>query len=488
MNTQQLKDKILQMAIQGKLVKQEPNDEPAKELLKRIKQEKEQLIKEKKIKKPKVLHPIEDDEKHFDIPDSWEWVRLGTICLLNPRNSAPDDVEASFVPMSYIGDGYNNLHNQDTMLWKDIKSGFTHFAENDIAVAKITPCFENKKSVIMKNLVNGIGAGTTELYIIRPLSDTINPEFLFSIFKMDAFVSAGVSTYTGTAGQQRVKKEFVANYPVPLPPTEEQQRIVEKIDVLFTLIDTLEGNKEEMLKAIKETRNKVLDEAIRGNLVEQNPNDEPALELLKRVRIEKEKMVKDKKNKNNKELHLITDEEKPYDIPENWMWIRLGDIGRAQTGTTPSTKNEDYFGGKVPFIKPADISAKGIKYSNDSLTELGLHMGREISRHSNLMVCIGGSIGKTYYTDRVVSCNQQINTVTPFAEIDYKYVHICLTSVFFYRQVVENATGTATPIIKKSKWENLLIPMPPVQEQKRIVEKAERTFMLIECVEAQLSN
>lgn len=198
-----LKNKILDLAIRGKLVEQDPNDEPASVLLEKIKAEKAELVKQGKIKKDKQESHIfkgtdnrhyGDDKNHytyfeqigseikditveipFDIPDSWEWVRLGQICQLNPRNIADDNIEVGFIPMTLIFDGFQNKHAFNVKKWGEIKQGFTHLANNDIGVAKITPCFENRKSVIFSNLPNKIGAGTTELHIIRPYCNIIGP-------------------------------------------------------------------------------------------------------------------------------------------------------------------------------------------------------------------------------------------------------------------------------------------------------------------------
>ncbi len=235
-----IRNLILSLAIKGKLVEQNQDDEKASELIKRIKAEKQRLIDEKVIKKEKPLPPIEDEEIPFDIPNNWEWVRLGEISYLNPRNTAEDNLITSFVPMKLIFDGYENNHLTEDKLWKDIKSGFTHFKDDDIGIAKITPCFENRKSVIFKNLKNGLGAGTTELYIIRVFSKDILNSYLLNIFKSERFIIEGIKTYTGTAGQQRVKKEFVENFLIPLPPIEEQKRIVSKVESLMKICDLLE--------------------------------------------------------------------------------------------------------------------------------------------------------------------------------------------------------------------------------------------------------
>lgn len=239
MKAETLKKSILQYAMQGKLVKQNPDDEPASELLKKIKAEKEQLIKDGKIKKEKPLPPITKDEIPYELPDNWTLARLGDLCTINPRNSVDDKVDAGFIPMTLINDGYLGGHSFETRKWKSIKSGFTHFQTRDIVVAKITPCFQNRKSTIIAELPNNIGAGTTELHVIRDNTRILNMKYLLTILKTEMFIQEGVKNFTGTAGQQRIGRDFVANYIIPLPPIAEQQRIVEKIEELLSIVDCL---------------------------------------------------------------------------------------------------------------------------------------------------------------------------------------------------------------------------------------------------------
>ncbi len=234
-----LRQSILQQAVEGKLCEQNPEDEPASVLLERIQKEKDKLIKEGKIKKPKELPPISNEEKPFALPKGWEWCRLAELYVVNPKNEPNENIEVSFVPMNLISDGFNNKHLSEKRMWFDVKKGYTHFQEHDIGIAKITPCFENRKSVIFKNLYNHIGAGTTELFILRAIRNINNCYILFCL-KNDRFINGGVSTYTGTAGQQRVSKSFIENFLVPIPPLQEQQRIVEKVNKLMLLCDELE--------------------------------------------------------------------------------------------------------------------------------------------------------------------------------------------------------------------------------------------------------
>ena len=246
-----VKSKILDLAIRGQLVPQDPADEPASALLERIRAEKEELIRQGKIKhdkKESVIFRGEDnsyylndgqmtvdiiDDLPFNIPDSWRWVRLKDVFIINPRNKLDDDLDVSFIPMPLIDDGYSGKHTAEVRRWKEVKTGFTHFADGDIGVAKITPCFENRKSTVFENLTNGYGAGTTELHVLRPLGKNIFAQYLLAYVKSDYFVENGKQTFTGDVGQQRISKAYVENAYFPLPPIKEQERIVQQIGIIF---------------------------------------------------------------------------------------------------------------------------------------------------------------------------------------------------------------------------------------------------------------
>ena len=234
-----MKKSILQQAIQGKLVEQRPEEGTAQKLYQQIQAEKQRLIKEGKIKKEKPLPEITEEEKPFDIPESWMWVRLGTVVLLNPKNDLADDIETSFIPMALLADGYRSSYTYEIRKWKDIKKGFTHFASGDIGIAKITPCFQNRKSAIFTELKNNCGAGTTELSIVRVIENSMSREFLLWFFKTAYFIENGVKSFTGTAGQQRIHKDYLAQCVFPLPPLAEQKRIVARLEELLPLCEGL---------------------------------------------------------------------------------------------------------------------------------------------------------------------------------------------------------------------------------------------------------
>lgn len=300
-----------------------------------------------------------EDEIPFDIPGSWAWVRISSICVINPKNDLNDDTEVSFIPMPHICEGYENRHSFDIRKWSEIKTGYTHFAENDIGIAKITPCFENRKSVVFHNLKNGAGAGTTELFILRPII-SVEPDYLLWIAKTDDFINGGVETFSAAVGQQRVDRDFIVNYLIPLPPVNEQKSIINKINVAFSVINTVDQNKADLANTIFYAKSKILDLAIRGQLVPQNPDDEPASVLLERIRAEKEELIKQGKLKRDKKESVIfrgednsyyekmgdkvenISDEIPFELPDGWMWCRGRSCFSGMESTKPQGEFFDY--------------------------------------------------------------------------------------------------------------------------------------------------
>lgn len=230
----------------------------------------------------------------------------------------------------------------------------------------------------------------------------------------------------------------------------------------------------------QQLRNSILQEAIEGRLVPQDPNDEPASVLLERIREEKKSLVKEGKlKKKDLEETPISEDEKPFEIPDSWEWVRLVDIGVAETGTTPSKSHPEYFGSFIPFLGPANMLNGQIISETQGLSEIGANYGRIVPKGSILQVCIGGSIGKCAIVDKPVTFNQQINSITPLV-CAIEFIFYVLQSDYFRLAIKDKATGTATPIINRGNWEQIAVPLPPLAEQKRIVAKIEELLPKVE--------
>lgn len=484
MTPQELKNSILQLAIQGKLVEQHPEEGTAEELYQQIQAEKQTLIKAGKLKKEKPLPEITENEKPFDIPESWKWVRISDITILNPKNDYPDDMDAAFIPMPCVKDGYRNEHSFDIKRWGEIKKGFTHFSNGDIGVAKITPCFQNRKSVIFKNLKNGFGAGTTELSIVRIPGELMQREYLLWFFKSEYFIVNGVKSFTGTAGQQRIHKDYLANCVCPLPPLSEQKRIVAKIEELLPLIDRYEQawtRLEDFNKRFPSDMQKsLLQLAIQGKLVKQCPEEGTGEELYQKIQTEKQSLIRSGKLKKDKPLPEITEDEIPFDIPESWKWVRVGTIGSWGAGATPSRTNDEFYGGMIPWLKTGDLNDGYVTSVSECITQLAIEKTsvRLNPVGSVLLAMYGATIGKLGIAGIPLTTNQACCACIPFEGIYNRYLFYYLLAM--RKDFVKMGEGGAQPNISKEKIVSTLMPLPPHAEQKRIVAKLEELLPLCE--------
>ena len=512
MTAQQLKNSILLMAVQGKLVPQDPNDEPASVLLERIHAEKERLIKEKKIKReknPSVIFKGADnttyekigdevrslaDEVPFDIPDSWEWVRLGNISSYAETkqkvNATSADPSIWGLDLEDIEKG-GRLLEYKTVGERKAVGDKTVFTKGDILYSKLRP-------YLLKILVApDDGICTPEIVPFRVYGG-IDPSYIVNYLK-SPYVDNLINSITYGVKMPRVGTETMTSLLVPIPPLEEQRRIVEKIDEVASAVSAYDVayQKSEALNSTfpEALKKSILQEAVQGKLVPQDPNDEPAEALLERIRAEKQRLIKEGKIKKDKHESVIfrrdtshyekldgtercIDDKLPFEIPDTWIWTRLNTLGYTQTGNTPSTAHPEYRGDYIPFITPGDIADGSIDYTNQGLSEVGKNVARVCPADSILQVCIGGSIGKAALSISEVTFNQQINAITPIFASS-KYVFAVLTSFAFLSAMKESAGGTATPILNRSLWDKMYIPVPPLAEQNRIVQRIEELLPLV---------
>ena len=525
MDTKALRQKILDLAIRGKLVPQDPNDEPASVLLERIRAEKQQMVKDgklkpKDIKNDTVIFKGDDnlhyekfsdgtvkcieDEIPFDVPDNWEWVRIKTACVINPRNSIDDNTEVSFVPMANIKEGYANKFISDIRVWKKVKKGYTNFADNDIGIAKITPCFENKKSVVFSGLINGYGAGTTELHIVRTISSLVIPEYLLNFVKRDDFITGGVLTFSGDVGQQRVTKDYVANYLFTLPPLNEQQRILNAVHNANSLIESIEKSKDNLIRDIDKTKSKILDLAIRGKLVPQDPNDEPASVLLERIRAEKEELIKQGKIKRNKKESVIfkgsdnsyyrlTADNKsniidiPFDIPDNWVWCNLSMIGSTNIGLT--YKPTDIVTNGTMVLRSSNIINGKIDLTDLVRVNSTIRENQYIQENDILICARNGSkalVGKCAIYENTNEKASFGAFMAVYRSRFFRYVYYFLNSQFF-RNIFSNDDSKQINQLTQDMIKNTTIPLPPLTEQKRIVDEIEKIFATLDNIANQVA-
>jgi type I restriction enzyme, S subunit len=455
----------------------------------------------------------------FEIPNWWRWTTLKRLGDTKPRNDAPDDTKSSFVPMTLIPAAYGQMACHEERLWGEIKKGYTHFKNMDVVMAKITPCFENGKSAVMYGLTGGFGAGTTELHVFRRTSDAVLPEFVVIYLKTTGFISRGIPAMTGSAGQKRVPSDYFASSPFPLPPLAEQKRIVAKVDELMALCDRLEAQQKEretrhstLARAslarfadeptpanlqflfhksydIKpaDLRKSILTLAVRGKLVLQDPNDEPATKLLERIQKLKERLIRERAIRRQ-ETDSIDCGSAPFPIPQSWVWTRLGEIGDWGSGSTPPRGNHDLYDGGITWLKSGELNDNlALAGSAETVTELALKTGsfRRNQPGDVLFAMYGATIGKVAILAEPAVTNQAVCGCTPFEGVSNRYLFNYLVS---QRAAFHEASeGGAQPNLSKVKVVAFPFPLPPLAEQKRIVAKVEQLMALVDELEAQLA-
>lgn len=468
MNAQQLRNSILQEAIEGRLVPQDPNDEPASALLERIRKEKERLMKEGKLKKKDLeVNPISEDEIPFEIPESWEWVRIKSIFSMQAgKNVTSADINSDqneiFKYPCYGGNGlrgYVKGYNTEGVFPLVGRQGALCGNVN-VASGKF---WATEHAVVTDGY--GMTPYKWQYYFLTALN---------------------LNQYATATAQPGLAVSNVIEVLIPLPPLAEQHRIVAKIEELLPKIeefgkaqDALNKLNEELPERLKKS---ILQEAIEGRLVPQDPNDEPASVLLNRIREEKQQLVKEDKLKKKDLIETpITEDEIPFDIPESWEWVRINFLGEVITGGTPPKSELKYYGKDYPFFKPADLE-QGINTisSTDSLSVEGYEHSRKLPKDSILVTCIG-SIGKTGLIRKEGTCNQQINAIVPDKQIIVpEYLYYSCLSPFFQESMWDSSSSTTLAILNKNKFSQLLAPLPPLAEQHRIVAKIEEVFAEID--------
>ena len=508
MTAQQLKNSILQMAVQGKLVPQDPNDEPASVLLERIRAEKERLIKEKKIKReknPSVIFKGADntpyekigdevrslaDEVPFDIPDSWEWVRLIAICEYIQRGKSPKyspikkypvvaqkcnqwsgfSIEkAQFIePDSLSSYGPERLLQDNDLMWNSTGLGTLG------------------RMAIYKTAGNPyeLAVADSHVTVIRPLKQFVLPEYLYYYFANPTVQSVIEDQADGTTKQKELATATIKAYLTPIPPLKEQRRILAKLSEVLPVVNSYGAVYDEtaaMQDAFPERLKKsILQEAVQGKLVPQDPSDEPAEALLERIRAEKQRLIKEGKIKKDKHESVIfrrdnshyekldgvercIDDELPFEIPENWCWCKIGTIFTLQAGKNiqaaeihenPFTDSHPCYGGN---------GIRGYVASSNRTGDYPI-----IGRQGALCGNINRATGEFYATEHAVC-------VETYSQISVAWACLFLTAL----NLNQYATATAQPGLAVANINEMYIPLPPLAEQHRIVQRIEELLPLV---------
>ncbi|WP_270349243.1 restriction endonuclease subunit S [Megamonas funiformis] len=479
-----LRKSVLQSAIQGKLTEQLATDDKVEDLLQAIKEEKELLIKEKKIKKQKPLPEITEDEIPFAIPENWKWVRISDI-----SNSVQYGVNTSAkshgkIRLVRISDIQNNEIIWENVPYCDEDESILDLyglKNDDILFARTGGTVG--KSVIAKNVLpNTVFAG----YLIRlNYNRLINSSYLKYFMESNLYWKQITKGTTITA-QPNCNGQTLFKMIIPLPPLAEQKRIVEKLDNVLANIDKLKDNEEKLSILQKNFPDKlkksILQSAIQGKLTEQLAIDDNVEDLLQAIKEEKERLIKEKKIKKQKSLPEITEEEIPFAIPENWKWIRLGEIvsilGDGLHGTPIYDESGEYY-----FINGNNLLEEKIiiKSTTKKVSQIEYEKYKKNLNKDTMLVSINGTIGNVaFYDNEKVMLGKSVCYFNLLKNVNKKYLKYIFYSVYFIKYVNKMATGSTIKNLSLKAMNLFIIPLPPLAEQKRIVEKLDKLLADIE--------
>ena len=482
MRPEQLKNSILQLAIQGKLVEQREEEGTGEELYKVIHEEKKKLIEEEKIKKPKTLPEISEDEIPFDIPEKWKWVRLGD--SLDVRDGTHDSPK-------YVKEGIPLVTS------KNLKNGIIDFDTckyiSEFDHIKISERSKVDRNDILFAMIGSIGNpvlvsideefSIKNMALFKNISSIMDMKYvywflLFSQEIMKKKASGGVQSF--------VSLKFLREFLLPLPPLEEQKRIVGKIEEILPLVERYDKEwtrLEELNKKFPQNMKKsILDEAIKGKLVEQRKEEGTGEELYKVIHEEKKKLIEEEKIKKPKTLPEISEDEIPFDIPEKWKWVRLGNLSKSvQYGYNAPAKSK----GRIKMVRISDIQGDSICWDTVPYCEISEDEIEQYLLKNNdiLFARTGGTVGKSYLvkniSENAIYAGYLIRTQYG-KNIVPQFLKYFMGSELYWMQLRTGTIATAQPNCNGQTLSKMIIPLPPLAEQKRIVEKIEELLPLCE--------
>ena len=478
MDTKALRQKILDLAIHGKLEPQDPTDEPASVLLERIKAEKERLIKEGKIKRSKKSAKSSDTPHYpYLLPNGWEWCNLEDIVCELKYGTSEKSLSVGKIAVLRMGNitnvgtiDYSNLvyssNNEDIKLYS--------LEKDDLLFNRTNSSEWVGKTAIYKKEQPAIYAG----YLIRIRPILIFSDYLNTVMNSSYYRNWCYNVKTDAVNQSNINAQKLSQLMIPIPPLKEQERIVVEVAKWISLIDTIKNSKEDLQTTIKQAKSKILNLAIHGKLVPQDPNDEPAIELLKRI---------------NPDFTPCDNGHYTFDVPSGWITTNLGSIFNVVSAKRILKSDWKHSG--VPFYRAREIA----KLSIYGLVDNELYISEEhynslkekfpVPKASDIMISAIGTIGKCYivkesdkfyYKDASVLClcnDYQINT---------KYIYHIMRSEYMLKQMYDNSKGTTVDTITIEKAKQYILPLPPLAEQQRIVAKIEETFSIFDGIQNSL--
>lgn len=535
-----LREMVYNLAVTGNLTQQVKVEGNAGDLMESINLEKTKRIRAKRFKcSPKFEKLVTKIPKNIKLPQHWVWTSLVSIGEISPKNEADNNLDVSFIPMRGVSQLHLGALIPEQKKWGKIKKGYTQFANGDVVIAKITPCFENGKSAVIGGLLNSIGAGTTELHVVRPLPG-VNPKYIYVFLRSPYFMVEGELNMTGTAGQKRLTSDYFASRAFPLPPLAEQNRIVEKVNELMDLCNKLEEqqlqkrqlqnqlrqsafqavaiatspfelklhwlrlqeNFDQLFSApedVTDFKGLLLDLAVNGKMLspEQYTKGSTGNTVLDQIECSRVKWSENSFDQELKEAKTMLTKlkkqnvEYPKDeLPEHWQWATLLQISKVIIDC--DHKTPVYTNNGTHLIRTTDIRNGRMTLTN---TKKISHDG--YIQRSRRLVPTSGDIFFTREApmgeaaivpeNEIVSLGQRLMLVRLFEEkYDVNFLIYVIRSPSFQKRLKENAVGMTVKHINVGKVEDLFVPVPPKQEQKRIVSTLNDFFDLCEKLEQQL--
>ena len=478
MDTKALRQKILDLAIHGKLVPQDPNDEPASVLLERIKAEKERLIKEGKIKRSKKSAKSSDTSHYpYLLPNGWEWCNLEDIVCELKYGTSEKSLSVGKIAVLRMGNitnvgtiDYSNLvyssNNEDIKLYS--------LEKDDLLFNRTNSSEWVGKTAIYKKEQPAIYAG----YLIRIRPILIFSDYLNTVMNSSYYRNWCYNVKTDAVNQSNINAQKLSQLMIPIPPLKEQERIVVEVAKWISLIDTIKNSKEDLQTTIKQAKSKILNLAIHGKLVPQDPNDEPAIELLKRI---------------NPDFTPCDNGHYTFDVPSGWITTNLGSIFNVVSAKRILKSDWKHSG--VPFYRAREIA----KLSIYGLVDNELYISEEhynslkekfpVPKASDIMISAVGTIGKCYIvkeSDKFYYKDASVLCLCNDYQINAKYIYHIMRSEYMLKQMYDNSKGTTVDTITIEKAKQYILPLPPLAEQQRIVAKIEETFSIFDGIQNSL--
>ena len=463
-DTELLKEKVLDLAMRGKLVEQDPTEGNAKQLLEEIRLERERLIKEKKIKKSKPLPEISEDEIPYDIPESWEWVRLGDILIEHVGGGTPSKKVPEYwggdIPWCSIKDFHGDILSKtiDAITEEGLNNSSSNLIQSGNLIVAT-------RLAVGKIMLTDIDVAINQDLRALIFGTGVNKAYIRYIYGQLNFVTQGVTV-------KGININNLLSILIPLPPLKEQERIADRIDHIFKLIDHLADQQDKFINYQKLVQDKALELAMQGKLVPQIPEEGTAANLLEEVEVERQRLIDEKKIRKTKPLPEISEDEIPYDIPESWEWTWLGKIAFWEAGATPLKSNNEYYdNGEISWVLTGDLNDGFLEEVPNKITYLAVEETNVKMKPegSVLLAMYGATIGKTAILNFPATTNQACIAAIPYIGVDNIFLQYMLKNLKEY--FISIGAGGAQPNISKTKIVSTLVPLPPTKEQQRIVNK-----------------